>query len=105
MVFKFLCALFSLVALAGCVSIEAVAPVVRPEMASAAGGGVSTETLKEGRTLLANRCTSCHSLEPIAKFTPAEWKGIVHGMSERAGLSPEEEKKVADYLIAARSAL
>lgn len=102
---KLLCIVFPLLMLAGCVGIEAVAPVVRPEMARAAGVGVGLETLQEGRALLANRCTSCHSLEPIAKFNPSEWVDIVHHMSERAGLSPEEEKKVSAYLVAARSSL
>ena len=97
--------LLPVVVLAGCAGIEAVAPVVRPEMVLAAGGGVDIETLQEGRRLLANRCTSCHSLEPVAKHTPSEWVEIVHKMSKRSGLSPEEEKKVAAFLVAARSSL
>jgi cytochrome c2 len=58
--------------LAGCVGIESVAPVVGPEMVRVASVGTGINTLQQGRTLLANRCTSCHSLEPIAKYTPSE---------------------------------
>lgn len=99
-----LCGLAAL-ALAGCMSIESVAPVVHPGMARAAGTGVGIDTLQQGRNLLANRCVTCHSLEPIAKYPASEWREIVRDMAERSGLSPDEEKKVADYLVAARLSL
>lgn len=100
---KYIACALPLLALAGCASIEAVAPVVSPRMKQAAAIGLSIETLQHGRKLLASRCASCHSLEPIAKYSATEWVEIVRDMSERSGLSPEEEKKISDYLVAARS--
>lgn len=93
--------LFAL-ALSGCGTLETTAPPVTETLSR--GAGVSSEELKSGRKLLALRCTSCHSLEPIAKYTPDEWRENVRAMSARAGLSPAEERAVTAYLVAARKA-
>lgn len=95
--------LFAL-ALCGCGSIETTAPPVTDALSRGAGG-VPAEELKSGRKLLALRCTSCHSLEPIAKYTPDEWRENVRAMAARAGLSPAEERAVTAYLVAARKVL
>lgn len=100
--------LFSLLAsgLAGCEAMKSGAPALNPEMTKAAmANGDSIETLAAGRSLLATRCTSCHSLEPIAKYTPAQWKANVLRMEDRAGLREQETQKIIAYLVAARESL
>jgi mono/diheme cytochrome c family protein len=97
--------LFSLllVSLAGCEAMQSGAPSINPQMTrAAASNGDSVETIATGRRLLATRCTSCHSLEPIGKFTPAQWEANVHRMANRAGLSEQEAQKITAYLVAAR---
>lgn len=93
--------LFTL-ALSGCGTLETTAPPVTDALSR--GAGVSSAELKSGRQLLAVRCTSCHSLEPIAKYTPDEWRANVRDMAARAGLSADEERAVTAYLVAARKA-
>lgn len=52
---------------------------------------------------MAMRCTSCHSLEPIVKYTAEEWLDIVDDMADRSGLDEIEEAQVANYLKTARA--
>jgi hypothetical protein len=92
--------------LAGCEAMKSGAPAINAEMTkAAAANGDSIETLATGRTLLATRCASCHSLEPIAKFTPAQWEASVLRMANRSGLSEPEVQKITAYLVAARESL
>jgi hypothetical protein len=93
--------LFAL-ALSGCGTLETSAPPVTDALSR--GEGFSTEELKSGRQLLAVRCTSCHSLEPIAKYTPDEWRENVRDMAARAGLNAAQEREITAYLVAARKA-
>ena len=91
---------------AGCEALTSGAPAPNPEMGrAAAANGDSMETLFSGRRLLALRCTNCHGLEPIAKYTAEEWQTKVHRMAGRAGLDEEEARQVAAYLVAARESL
>jgi hypothetical protein len=95
-------AIFGLV---GCATLTPTAPPVSPEMVSVAEKrGASGADLEAGRSLLAVRCTSCHSLLPISAYTPAEWVANVEEMAPRARLSPAESAKVTAYLVAAREA-
>ncbi|MFA7343081.1 MAG: hypothetical protein WC003_02140 [Terrimicrobiaceae bacterium] len=94
------------VGLAGCESMKSGAPAVNPEMAQvAAANGEPVETLAIGRRLLATRCTSCHSLEPISKYTSAQWRANVLRMAGRARLNDAETRQVTAYIVAARESL
>jgi len=91
---------------AGCEALKSGAPSINPEMVrTAAVHGDSPETLAAGRRLLAMRCTSCHALAPIAKYSSEQWRAKVHRMAGRAGLNEEEARQVTSYLIAARESL
>jgi len=93
-------------ALASCETTQSTAPQVDPAMTRVAqADGIPPEALAEGRRLLAARCTSCHSLEPIAKNSTDEWRANVREMSQRAGLSEREEQEITAYLVAARKSL
>ena len=94
------------IGLAGCEALKSGAPPINPEMTrAAAANGDSMETLSNGRRLLAQRCTNCHGLEPIVKYTPEEWRTNVHRMADRAGLSEGDVHQVTSYLVAARESL
>jgi hypothetical protein len=98
----------SLVALvlAGCAVMQSGAPEITPAMIRAAGErGQPPETLASGRRLLAMRCTSCHALEPVAKYSVSEWKMNVQKMSGRAGLDASEALQITSYLVAARESV
>ena len=93
-----------LLAVAGCSTLQDTAPPVSPQMAALGyASGISADSLEAGRRLMAMRCTSCHSLEPISEYTPEELGDIVHDMADRSGLDEQEEKLVANYLKTARA--
>ena len=93
-----------LIAATGCSTLQETAPPVSPQMAAlGSASGISAESLEAGRRLMAMRCTSCHSLEPIVKYTAEEWLDIVDDMADRSGLDEIEEAQVANYLKTARA--
>ncbi len=88
---------------AGCGAAGSGAPVIGPEMMRVAlARGETPELLAEGRRLLVTRCISCHGLEPVAKYTSAEWREIVDRMADRSGLDAGQAGKISSYLSAAR---
>lgn len=94
------------IGLAGCEALKSGAPSLTPKMVRVAvANGDSIETLETGRRLLSTRCTACHSLEPLAKYTSAEWQTNVHHMANRAKLDGEQERQITAYLTSARESL
>jgi mono/diheme cytochrome c family protein len=56
------------------------------------------QTLDDGRTLFASRCTGCH-VAPRAEVVPAiGWPGEVSKMAPRAHLTPEQIDLISRYL-------
>lgn len=100
-------ALVALVAMvAGCEALQSGAPPISSEMTQAAAVRGNTEIeIAQGRRLLASRCISCHSLEPVVYYTPEEWRVNVRQMADRSGLNEEEERLIVAYLVAAREAM
>lgn len=95
-----------LLALAGCEVLQNGAPPVTPAMTRIAGeSGEPAESLFEGRRLLAQRCTNCHALEPVSKYSAVQWTGNVRRMAGRARLSETETREITAYLVAARKSL
>lgn len=94
------------IVLTGCEAMKSSAPAINPAMTQVAvANGDSPEMLAEGRRLLAMRCTSCHALEPVPKYTSGEWRANVRRMANRAGLDPTEERQIVAYLVAARESM
>ncbi len=90
----------------GCASFREGAPEITPAMTRMGqASGDSFEKLVAGRRLLAMRCTTCHALEPVTKYTVQEWEGIVQDMADRSGLKNEEQQEIQAYLTAARKTL
>lgn len=84
---------------AGC-AVVSVAPPVTPALV-AASGGKSAAILAMGREIFAGRCTTCHSANPVGKFSVAKWREIVRDMSHRAKLDASQEAALLAYLSAA----
>ena len=67
------------------------------------GLGIAADKVPDGKTLLENRCSVCHSSEwpKMQKETPAQWDATVSNMMMRgARLSPEEKDVLVKYLSA-----
>jgi mono/diheme cytochrome c family protein len=72
---------------------------------TASAGSVSVATLEEGRHIFTRQCTSCHTADPVAKFSPAEWKAIVVDMAERSEIDERQQAAVIAYILAARTSV
>ena len=86
----------------GC-AVTSVAPPVTPALV-AASGGKSAATLAVGREIFAGRCTTCHSADPIGKYSVAKWREIVGNMSHRAKLDASQEASLLAYIAVAHDA-
>ena len=67
-----------------------------------ARAGKPASTLEEGRRLYTGRCATCHSIDPVGKYSVPRWREIIADMADRAKLKPTERDAVLAYLIAAR---
>jgi hypothetical protein len=80
-----------------CASIETIAPPV----SAISARGRDTATLEAGRKIYIGACASCHVAAPVRDHTPAQWPGIIADMAERTKLTPQEERQVLAYVLAA----
>ncbi len=87
--------------LAGC-AMPNLAPPVSPAMSARAGKPAST--LEEGRRLYTGRCATCHTIDPVEKYSASRWREIIADMADEANLTPTEREAVLAYLLAAREA-
>ena len=55
--------------------------------------------LSPGEKLFYQRCTVCHGPKDTTHFTKLQWKGITQSMFPRAGLNPQEQDLVMDFLM------
>jgi mono/diheme cytochrome c family protein len=62
---------------------------------------VDARQLDEGRNLFVGRCVECHTLPPVAKYSPGKWPRLVSKMAERARLTAADKAAVIAYLQAA----
>ena len=83
----------------GCVAIETLAPPVTVTMAASAR--TSASVLEQGRRLYVSRCATCHSLDPLSKYTASRWREIIDDMADEAELTASEESSVLAYVLAA----
>ena len=86
--------------LAGCASLETVAPPV----GTLAARGNNTATLESGRRIYLENCTGCHAPEAVRKYSAARWPGIIADMGERAHLTAAQHRAVLAYVLAAANA-
>jgi mono/diheme cytochrome c family protein len=89
--------IFAMLIVAGCVSMETTVPPV----ATLSVRGKDTAMLESGRRIYLDNCTRCHVAEPVGKFSVARWPGIIADMGARSHLSPEQNRAVLAYVLAA----
>ena len=82
--------------LGGCRTLAEIAPPVVPAMS----GEISS--LSSGRQVYLNRCASCHSLEAVDDYTPAEWAKLLPEMNRKSKLNPLQAEQLHQYLLSAR---
>lgn len=70
-----------------------------PELAKLSGKPI--EDLGKGHSIFMRQCMQCHEQRIPNEIPTKEWHVIVPGMAWNAGLSPEEERLVTDYVVAA----
>jgi hypothetical protein len=59
---------------------------------------INIETLKKGRTLYVNNCSSCHALYLPERYSKKEWVKWVDDMAPRSKITNEEKKLIQAYL-------
>ena len=73
----------------GCVSLDTAAPPVEAGQA---------RPLVEGRAIYVGQCAKCHAVEPVLKYSAAQWATIMPDMAERTKLNPAETASVTAYV-------
>jgi hypothetical protein len=57
-------------------------------------------TGKSGAELWAENCVRCHNIRSPSNYSPAQWDVVMMHMRVRANLTPEEHKKILEFLKA-----
>ncbi len=87
----------------GCQSLEEMAPPVDESMAEPARSrGADLAALNEGRQIYLTRCSRCHNIEPIDRYSEQKWRRVIPEMSHEARLKVEEQDHLTAYLLTAR---
>ena len=63
-----------------------------------AAGNSASATGKSGAELWANNCVRCHNIRSPSNYSPAQWEVVMMHMRVRANLTPEEHKKILEFL-------
>jgi hypothetical protein len=58
----------------------------------------SGTTGKSGAELWAENCVRCHNIRSPSSLSPAQWEVAAMHMRIRANLTPEEHKKILEFL-------
>src|SRR5438046_6819287 len=58
----------------------------------------AAETGKGGAELWAENCIRCHNIRSPSSYSPAQWEVVMMHMRVRANLTPEEHKKILEFL-------
>jgi len=56
------------------------------------------DSVKTGKALYVNNCVRCHKLKDPAKYTMAQWPGLVKKMQKRSKITDEQRKLILSYL-------
>lgn len=61
-------------------------------------GAAGTDTGKSGAQLWAENCIRCHNIRSPSSLSPVQWEVALMHMRVRANLTPEEHKKILEFL-------
>ena len=91
------------VLLLGCVTTEQMAPPVGPALVEFAGSrSIEAGALARGRRVYLSECSTCHSIEPIERYSLSKWKMIAPEMAEESRLDDGERADLFAYLYTVR---
>lgn len=81
-----------------CKTQSAPSTSASPERPSAPAIAATSDALKQGQVLYAQRCARCHDLPAPSEFTASDWKPIMERMAPKAKLTAEETNWVLAYV-------
>jgi cytochrome c553 len=64
------------------------------------GEAAAGTTGKSGAQLWAETCIRCHNIRSPGSLSPAQWEVAMMHMRVRANLTPEQQKKILEFLKA-----
>ena len=70
------------------------------QSAEVAAGTTPSAAEKGGAELWAANCVRCHNIRSPSNYSPAQWEVVMMHMRVRANLTPEEHKKILEFLKA-----
>ena len=85
-------------------AFAALAALLASAAACATALPPATPETEAGRAIYSAKCHSCHRLYKPDRVVPEKWPALLDKMSEKAKLTPDEEKAVLDYVLASQSA-
>lgn len=92
--------------LAGCLTIEQMAPPVDMEFSEIGMKySVTLSTLQQGRDTYLTDCTRCHSIEPINRYSKDRWHTIIERMGPESKLDESRIDALRAYIVAAHTFL
>lgn len=85
-----------------CASLQRMAPPVDQTVVRLGQQeSYSPRSLSRGREIYLSKCSGCHSIEPIDRYTVARWREILPDMGEEANLGTDELADLEAYILTA----
>ena len=95
----FVYSIAALSALIASVATFAATNAMAGDKATSAVAGVPPAPVgKSGAQLWAEQCQRCHNVRSPNSYSPAQWEVAMLHMRIRANLTPEQEKKILEFL-------
>lgn len=88
--------------LTACMSLDQMAPPVG-QIVTALNGDASDRVtfLDRGRRIYLTQCSTCHSIEPIDRYSVEQWEDILPDMALETNLSEQERSSLRNYILTA----
>jgi len=87
-------------ALAATAAVLCTLALLRATAGDKAPGAPPAPVGKSGAQLWAEQCQRCHNVRSPNSYSPAQWEVAMLHMRVRANLTPEQQKKILEFLKA-----
>ncbi len=88
------------VVVAGCASLQELAPLVGEEAVRLAESeGIDPQRLQGGRAIYVIQCARCHTPEWVGRYSAAQWHRTLPRMTPRAKLTRQEAADLEAYIM------
>ena len=88
-----------LIVLVCCAALSWLMGCANAKQSTEVGAGATPSgTGKAGAQLWAENCNRCHNIRSPSNYSPAQWEVVMMHMRVRANLTPEEHKKILEFL-------